>query len=339
MVVNMSRKVFEAKDEMRILCNKFKIDYDYLIFLEKPKGKESLDRRINETVLRVGDEVIKISDKSIELILTDHHAPIEELRRFKLDTVIDHHILSEKSLFAKRIYNDIGMGSCCTLVSQFLGQSLVSSKEARNKYFENSDFRKMLSMMLSIPIYFDTKYLTKNASVKDKAEFDKLISLAANGNKGMIYDDILNDITETVKLMKKSRKNDSKLDNDLILLKDFKKFDVGRHIFGYSTVKYDFEEWVDREAQEYKNKKEAGLKLFKILDKFRTEQGLDFLIVNRKFHDKRFLILVNCPLEKDLVKENIIYPLSYKSLIYYKTDVKNTRKIIAPILKHKLSIL
>lgn len=143
------------------------------------------------------------------------------------------------------------------------------------------------------------------------------------------------------KKMKKARKNVSNLDNELILLQDFKKFDHEGFIFGYSTVKFPFDKWVDREAKKMKsnNDKKDGIYLEMVLSDFRREYGLDFLIVNLKMHRKRFLILINCPIEKNLIRIKDFKPINYKYLPYYEVNVIDTRKIIVPIIKKLLNKL
>lgn len=178
MVVNMSRTVFESKKELMMLCKNFSISLDDLIFIEKPKGKFPLKVRIEGTSFKVGKDEYKLSDKIISLIIVDHHVPIEELRHFELDMIIDHHVLSDRSLFAKKIFYDIEVGSCCTLVSKFIGHSLFSVKEIQNEYFKKKYFCTNLAKMLAIPTIFDTNNFKKVTSHFDKGEFRKLSKIA-----------------------------------------------------------------------------------------------------------------------------------------------------------------
>lgn len=337
MAVNMSRVVFESKKEMMLLCKMFSISLDDLVFVERPRGKFPLKIRIQGTLLRLGKEEYKLSEKILTLIIVDHHIPIEELRHFELDMIIDHHPLSDKSLFAKRIYCDVEMGSCCTLISKFIGHSLLSSKESKNEYFQNEGICANLAKMLAIPIVFDTNNFQKVTSHFDKGEYKRLVKIASKDQK-VVKKEIKGEIKEVVKKMKSARKDVAQLDNELILMQDFKKIDHQGFIFGYSTIKYPFEQWVDREAKRKcdNNEKKAGIYLEIALSDFRREHGLDFLIVNFKHKNKRFLILINCPIESMLVKSKKFESLNYKSLPYYKVEVPYTRKVIVPIMKKLL---
>ncbi|ELA41226.1 uncharacterized protein VICG_01715 [Vittaforma corneae ATCC 50505] len=333
-VVNMSRTVFESKGDLQYLCSIFKISNNDLIFLERPKGRFSLPARIVGTSFKVGDKSYKIEDKKMKLILVDHHKPVEELRHCELDMIIDHHALSEASLFARRIYVDIDAGSCCTLVSKFIGHSLLATKNPKNEYFDKIQFCRHLAKMLAIPILLDTNRFRKVTSHFDRGEFKKLIK-AADVKK--------EDIVNIVKTIKKVRLNDKDLDNETILLKDFKKFDKDGMVFGYSTVKYSYEEWVDREAKNVNTSSEskAGSVLEAAFHAFKREYGLDFLLVNRKAGKKRFLIMVSCPFEKKLAAQHNFKHVDFKGLHYYEIDVELSRKILTPAIKdliHNLSL-
>lgn len=325
-VINMPRSIFEAKGDLQYLCSLFNISNDDLIFLERPKGCFSLSARILGTVFRADKYTYKLEDKKIKLILVDHHRPVEELRHFELDMIIDHHELSEASLYARRIYVDIDVGSCCTLVSKFIGHSLITVKNNKNEYFEKSHFCKHLAKMLTIPIFLDTNKFKKVTSHFDRGEFKKLTKIA-NVEK--------DEIKKIVKEIKSVRLNDEDLENETILLKDFKKFDKDGIVFGYSTVKYSYEDWILREAKKMNinSESKSGSALETALHTFKRDYGLDFLLVNRKNGDKRYLIMINCQFEKKLAELYKFELVNFKGLYYYSIPVELSRKILTPKIK------
>lgn len=324
-VVNMGRAIFEAKGDLQYLCSIFKISNDDLIFLTRPKGNFSLPARVLGTSLDVGDKSYKLEDRKLKLILVDHHRPVEELRHFELDMIIDHHELSEASLLSRRIYVDIDAGSCCTLVSKFIGHSLLTAKYKKNEFFKKFQFCRHLANMLAVPILLDTNRFKKVTSHFDRGEFKKLIKIAGVKKK---------EITAIVKKIKKKRLNDSGLESETILLKDFKKFDHDGIVFGYSTVKYPCDEWADREAKAiHASESKSGTVLESIFHTFKRDYGLDFLLINRKFKKQRFLIMIGCPFEKRLVSMYNFVPIEYKGLSYYEIEVKLSRKILTPVIK------
>lgn len=332
-IVNMSRKIFESKEDLIYICSLFRISIDDLIFIEKPKGCFSLLARILGTVFKVGDKTEKLEGKTIKMILVDHHKPIEEFSHFELDTIIDHHTLSEASLGARRIYIDTDVGSCCTLISKFIGQSLVKKKFSKNVLFKDRGLRQEIAYMLTIPILLDTNKFKKVTSHFDRDEFKKLLKIAKMKKR---------EIKMIVKTIKKVRRNDEALETDIILQKDYKSFEKNGIIFGYATVKYSIEKWVDREAAKCKseNDKSAGLVLDTQFNSFRREYGLDFLIVNLKLGSRRYLVCVNCPIERQLAKLQNFTQMNYKGLYFYEIAVEKTRKILAPVIKemlHKLN--
>lgn len=323
MVVNMSRKVFEAKGDLLKLCSYYKISADDLIFIEKPKGSFSLEARKLATVFKIGKEEYKIKDKKISLILVDHHKPIQEFQGCHIDLIIDHHPLSDSSLNARRIYVDIDIGSCATLVTKYIGHSLFTSKYNKQSEFESSQYCAGIAKMLMIPILLDTANFKKVTSHFDLGEFLKLRKRAKVSKK---------EINKMRKEIKKARLNDNDLETEIILKKDYKTFHYRGVTFGISTVKYSYEKWVDREAKNG-NSKNDGSHLEFELSNFRREEGLDFFIVNRKAGKRRFVAIVNASFEKRLAEENQFKPINYKGFNYYQIPVEKSRKLMVPILK------
>ncbi|XP_077301320.1 uncharacterized protein LOC143921875 [Arctopsyche grandis] len=178
----------------------------------------------------------------------------------------------------------------------------------------------------------NTNRFRKVTSHFDKGEYKKLKKIAKLRTR---------DIKKIVKKIKKVRRNDKDLETDIILMKDYKGFKKDGHIFGYATVKYPFEKWVDREAEKAKvpNDKKAGLVLESQFSFFRREAGLDFLLVNLKMGPRRFLACVNCPFEKQLAAAQNFIPVNYKGLHFYELPVEKTRKILTPVIKKMLKKL
>lgn len=321
-VINMSRKIFEAKGDLTYLRSVFGIELDDLIYLERPKGRLSFAARTLATVFRIDDILQNINEKNMKLILVDHHRAVEELRHCEIDMIVDHHVLGPGALVSRRIYVDIDVGSCCTLVSKFIGHSLMG-KEEKNALFGDPEFCKQLARMLAIPILLDTNRFKKVTSHFDRGEFKKLTKI------GKIKKSV---VAKHVKGIKHGRKNDNKLDTETILLKDFKKFDVADTVFGYSTVKYSFEEWARRDS-----KNVPGSELEATFHAFRRDHGLDFLLVNRKAGANRYLIMINFPFERRLARMQSFEPAEFEGLHYYSISVELSRKVLVPIIKELLN--
>ncbi|KAI5168701.1 exopolyphosphatase [Pancytospora epiphaga] len=326
LVINLSRKILESKGDLMYFINHYNINLEHLIFLERPRGAFSLEARRLGTTFRTGKDEYKLTEKKVRLILTDHHSPVPELRDSVIELIIDHHILGERSLAASRIYADISVGSCCTLVSKYIGHTLFHSKFKKDPLFESVLLCRGVAEMLTVPIMVDTKNFKKVASHFDKGEFNKLKKLAKIKKRK---------INKFRKQIKKERLNDESLKTEVIVQKDYKAFSYGGFEFGIGTVKYPFKRWVDREAKEHGsvNSKHAGKYLEQGLTDFRRNQGLDFIAINRKAGTKRYFGIFNCPFERVLADENNFVAEEYKGFRYYKIPVATSRKLMVPIIK------
>lgn len=321
-VINMKREIFEAKNELTTICEVFNLNINDLIFLEKLRNSNS---HKPEIYFRTDSEDYQVKNKNIKLMLVDHHKPIEELSNFQMDTIIDHHTVTNPVVSARRIYIDTDAGSCCTLISKFVGHSLGTKKNKKNESFENIEMCTQMAKMLSIPIYFDTNKFKKVTSHFDRAEFRKLIKIAKTNEAS---------IRELVQILKKARKNDDQLDTKIILQKDFKIFECNGIAFGYATVKYSFKKWIEREAANLNEgmKEKQGLILHRQFDSFRKENNLDFLLINSKVGSKRLLAFVNCPIEKSLAQNEDFSIQNYKEFQFYEIPMYKTRKILTPLI-------
>lgn len=328
-VICMSREVFMSKGDVGFVLKYFNIDPDDLIYLEKPIGNFSLEARKVGTKFNIYKSVnnknvlvdsYKLIDKNIKLIIVDHNEPIIELNDCQMDLIIDHHALSKDSIKARRIYIDLDVGSCSTLISKYIGHSLINNTANKHKAFESKDFVSCVAKLLLVPIILDTSNFTRRASHFDIGEFEKLLH-AANTTR--------HELKKIRKGIRKNRLNDMNLPNDIIMQKDFKIYHHRGLTFGCATVKYPVEDWIDREGKG----KNAGEHLETYFNNFRRNFGLDFLFINRKKRDKRYLIINNCTFEKILVQENDFKEVSYKGLIYYSINVALSRKIMMPIVQ------
>ncbi|KAM0681338.1 hypothetical protein GINT2_000538 [Glugoides intestinalis] len=328
-IICMPKKVFQAKGEIQELCSIFNFSNDDFIFFKRLDAMSPIKGNSSSSTFIFDNEIEQMDDKELSLILVDHHIPIKELRQFKINLIIDHHSLVTSKLTTNRVYLDTDVGSCCTLVSRFIGNALLEKKHPESANFANPLFCEAIAKMLSIPIIFDTNKFKKVTSEFDRCEFKKLRK-TAKLKKRAIFD--------IVKKMKRARHNDSLQSNEIILLKDFKKFDSSQVTFGYATVKYSFEEWIDREAARTRMTSETMPRIaFKsMLREFIERNELDFLIINRKKGSRRYLILVDCPVEKELIATHNFKALDYKGVIYYEVEVEKTRKNLAPIINEML---
>lgn len=323
-VICMSRDVFMAKGDVGYVLKYFNIDPDDLIYLEKPIGDFSQEaRKLGTKFCIYKKDKMKhsynLSDKKVKLCIVDHNEPIIELQDAELDLVIDHHALSKDSVKARRIYIDLDVGSCSTLISKYIGHSMIMNTANKTDDFEKPEIVKNIAKLLLVPIILDTSNFKRRSSHFDIGEFEKLLKQSGVTRKEM---------KAIRKGIRKHRLNDADQHNDIIMQKDFKIYHHKGLTFGCATVKYPVEEWVDREGKG----KNAGMFLESYLSTFRRNFGLDFLFVNRKKGDKRFLIINNCSFEGILAKENDFKPIEYKGLHYYEVDVLKSRKIMMPIV-------
>lgn len=323
-VICMSREVFMAKGDVGYVLKHFNIDPDDLIYLEKPIGDFSTEARKLGTKFSMykKDKLVEsypLKEKNVDLCIVDHNEPIIELQDAKLDLIIDHHALSKGSVKARRIYIDLDVGSCSTLISKYIGHSLIMNTANKTDDFEDSEITQNIAKLLLVPIILDTSNFKRRASHFDVGEFEKLLRQSNVTRKEM---------KQIRKGIRKHRLNDADQPNDIIMQKDFKIYHHRGLTFGCATVKYPAEEWVDREGRG----KDAGVYLEAYFNTFRRNFGLDFLFINRKKGDKRYLIINNCSFESVLAKENNFKPIEYKGLHYYEIDVKKSRKVMMPIV-------
>ncbi|KAK6089849.1 hypothetical protein P3W45_001197 [Vairimorpha bombi] len=328
-VVPMRKEVFLTKGDLVYVCDKFKIDVDNLIFLERPLGLFSENARKIGTHFLVNNEMYSLQDKEIKLVLTDHNQPMDELSDCEIEMIIDHHFLSNSISNAKRIYIDIDVGSATTLVSKYLGRDLskkihcFSRKTVLKKERDVTMLCAQLANLLLIPIIIDTKFLKKRTSAFDFFQYRKLKKISCLKKK---------ELKKEYKAIKKARRNDHIFDTRLILQKDFKRYTLNDYSFGMSVIKYKFDKWIDRESSKISglDANKLGMALYLQLQSFKEDMGLDFYFVSTKIKNVRTLIIIDFPFIKDLLNIDGIKKMEYKGLTYYKIEVKMTRKIFIP---------
>ncbi|KAH9412311.1 hypothetical protein HK407_01g02060 [Ordospora pajunii] len=330
-VVNMKKDVFMAKGELMWVCSKFHIDVDDLVFFIKPSLHFSKRARKLGAYFEFGGEKHLVTGKKIKLLLTDHCKPADVFDDCEVELIIDHHALSSYVSPAKRMYIDLDVGSATTLVSRYLGDDLTkkthcSTLSKRSSSAGNVDQETLCSAfarLLLIPILIDTGYLKRRTSHFDVFEYRKLKAMAGISKK---------ELKCIIKELKCARHNDHEHETSLILQKDFKMFNHKKFVFGGSTVKYSFEDWVDREGKEISGvpPKEIGMALMLQIESFRKSMGLDFFFVATKNKGVRSIIFSSFPFMKSLVSRNGLKAMDYKGLEYYNANKKFTRKILVP---------
>ncbi|EJW01812.1 hypothetical protein EDEG_03702 [Edhazardia aedis USNM 41457] len=332
-VINMRKEVFKSKGDLMYLCDLFRIDTDDLIYLERPLLTSVATKQIGSYFL-VNDVAIPLSEKRIKLILTDHNEPVDELREFEVTMVIDHHRLENKVEQAKRIYIDVDVGSATTLVAKYLGDDLSRKhhciKDPKNTDPEKVTLCESIAKLLLIPIVIDTSHLKRRTSVFDSYEYKRLKRKA--GVKKL-------ELKTIRKNIQKARINDSKIATDIILQKDFKKYIQDKIVFGIATVKYNFEDWIEREGKNVAGlgPEKIGLGLWVKLDDFRRSAGLDFLMVGCNWRSSRRFIIINFPLIELFARQNDLSLTTYKGVEMYIASEEQSRKNIAPKIREFLS--
>ncbi|KRH92378.1 Exopolyphosphatase [Pseudoloma neurophilia] len=308
-VVNMRRIVFESKGELVLACKYLDIKIDDLIFLERPMGNFSPQVRRAGTYFLCDKEKIALEGKKIQLYITDHNKPVIELAHCEIAMIIDHHALEKHIKFTKKIYIDVDVGSAATLVSKYMG----------------NDIDKRMAMILIIPIICDTKFLKERTSLFDKEEYKKLKKIIGIEKKK------LKNMRQS---LKKARRNDKEQTTEIMLQKDLKVYEHEGFRFGNSTIKFDFEKWIDREGSKVKGieKGKLGLILQMRLEEFSKDCAFDFYFVGCKMNKQRHLIAVNFPQIRLFAKQYRFHELHYQGFTYYKIPVELSRKIFMPMV-------
>lgn len=328
-VVNMKRSVFMAKGEMVWVCNVFGIDIADLIFFERPTAHFSSKARRIGAYFDAGDAEHSVSGKKIKLLLTDHNNPIEEFADCEIELIIDHHVLSSHISAAKRIYIDLDVGSAATLVSKYLGKDLTRKNHcapvAVKRDAETETLCASFARLLLIPIVIDTGFLKKRTSWFDLLEYRKLKKIAGTSRS---------ELRKAFKALRSARKNDDQFETSLVLQKDFKRFEHRGFSFGGSTVKFPFEDWVDREGRQITglSGEQTGMALAMQIESFRRAMGLDFFFVATKNKGVRNIIFANFPFMRTLVARASLRGVEYRGLEYYDASSKLTRKILVPTI-------
>lgn len=332
-VVNMRKEVFLAKGDLMHVCKAFGINVDDLIYLERPLIDIEFEVREIGTYFLVDNEQVPLKTREVKLYLSDHNEPVMELKNCEIALIIDHHPLESNVEHARRIYIDIDVGSATTLVAKYLGNDLSKKNhcahDPKNQDPEKETLCASIAKLLLIPIIIDTKFLKRRTSIFDIKEYKRLKKKANITRK---------ELKKIRKNLKEDRRNDHKLNTEIILQKDFKIFTQDNTKFGMATVKYDFKDWVNRDGALLKDFKpdQIGIALYLGLNDFRKKLGLQFLIVGCKLKKKRHFVPINFPLIERFANNNGWIKVEYKGLEYYRAPVGMSRKIVAPIIREYL---
>ena len=102
-------------------------------------------------------------------------------------------------------------------------------------------------------------YISSVFDVKEYRKLKKIVDVKKKKLKAM------------KKRLKKARRNDDHQNTEMILQKDMKMYECMGYRFGNSTVKYDFERWIDREGSKVTGieKNKLGMILTMKLEEFR----------------------------------------------------------------------
>ena len=169
-------------------------------------------------------------------------------------------------------------------------------------------------------------YISSVFDVKEYRKLKKIVDVKKKKLKAM------------KKRLKKARRNDDHQNIEMILQKDMKMYECMGYRFGNSTVKYDFERWIDREGSKVTRieKNKLGMILSMKLEEFRKDLGFDFYFVGCKMKKQRHFISINFPYIRFFVKKYRFEELNYKGFTYYKIPVEMTRKILMPLVVKSL---
>ncbi|WUR02631.1 exopolyphosphatase (PRUNE) [Vairimorpha necatrix] len=321
-VVNMRKEVFKSKGDLIWVCEKYQINTEDLIFLERNVTPPFIEIGQFDPYLLVGNKKIYIKSKHIKLILTDHNEPIKELEHCKVEMIIDHHTTTHAISQIKKIYIDTGVGSCSTLVSRYLANDLSKKAKSGTKNFlqNKNQLCSQIASLLIIPILMDTKFLKRRVSFHDIAEYKKLKKLSRKSKS---------ELKNEIKNINKARRNDQYQSTSIMLQKNYKSYVSIYDSFGISVIKYQFENWIDREAKnvhEYEQDKK-GHGNYKLIS-FSRGQEVDYYIVSCRKKNVRTIIIFDYPYIETLSNELGLKKIVHKEIEYYIIDVSITRKML-----------
>lgn len=333
-VVNISHEIFKYKEEIMYLTKYLGIPINEIIFYEARENKFVMNNK-----------QLNFENKNIRVVIVDHNITNIEFPNIVVELIIDHHKLFENvlnedkdnenedleihnknsliddknsadSIIKKYMFKKLNdcrislinhsVGSCTTLVSKYF---------LKKEYVKCKKLRKKLAKLLMIGISIDTKNLKKRVDTYDIEEFKKLSKIS--GCKGK-------KINKLRKKLKQKISDKNNLKTKIILSKDFKKYKIGLISYGYSTVRYSFKKWVDRNEESLKNEE---------IEKFNKYQNLEFLFINYKIKNKRFLHISERFEEKfkqKLIEKYNFISKRYKTFDYFEIPVKMSRKVMVP---------
>ncbi|KAH9386225.1 exopolyphosphatase [Nematocida major] len=322
-VVNLCREIFECKHDLVKVCDIMGVSMDELVFLAKQGSAWFLQR---------GSKKYALAEKKITALLIDFNLPDKDLllsEGFSIDRIIDHHPILEFSqkVHSKAAGMDIELcaGSCCSLIYRFVCSQFAKTLEEKKATKEYN-----FLLLLSIPIMTDTSGL--ESRVHDVDVNGVRSSLGAAGAS-------MQDAQEVLASLSKLKKCEDKIKTELILQMDYKPFDYPANhpgkSFGISSVKYAYDDWVQRDGKEEWKRK---------VKEFVQGKGHEFFIINCKVKGVRELYVYNAP-GSGLIEKGIYEgkPVSKRSvagdseIVVYNVSPTISRKIVAPMIYKYLS--
>lgn len=316
-VVNLSREVFECKGDLLAIIAHLGLSLDDLVFLETSGDCECF--------LRKGADRYPLTGLRLRATLVDHNYPRASLLNHdvEVESVIDHHPILKADTLYQRVRSmevELNAGSCCSLVFRRIEQILGLDRAGK----ADPERCKYLAL-LAIPVLTDTNFLTYRTKEVDVRAVERILEVLGLSREEM---------NAFVKMLHKEQRNEHKVKSALILRMDYKSFDYpsGGKTFGISSVKYTFEDWVQRDG---------APEFVRAVEKFIEENRHEFLFVNSKVSGKRTMYFAGkASGDEEAFLRTVLYgggklkkraiPGRGESIQVYDVDPLLSRKLFSP---------
>ncbi|KAI5180320.1 exopolyphosphatase [Nematocida sp. AWRm80] len=316
-VMVISKRVVSQKKDIMGVIEICGLSIEDIVFLEYEGDKAYLVRGSTKTDLK---------DRVLSCTLVDHNLPevrVFSSKFFKLERVIDHHPILEYHPFYSHVTGlliELNAGSCCSLLYKEI-KSVVEHKIDEYAYI----------FILSIAIATDTSLLTNRTHDVDRIAVGDLLKIASLTPT---------DLEEAHKEFKKRKRCESEVDTDVILMLDYKQYSYPKsnpeekRMFGISSVKWKFDEWLARDKKD---------KFLSEIEKYIKKQKIEFLIIGSSCDKLREYTVFNAPgtsaTGSDLPEKAFLHeetqpkprhPLNIAEITIYTTATSLSRKLLAP---------
>ncbi|KFG26280.1 uncharacterized protein NESG_01400 [Nematocida ausubeli] len=261
-VVNISRELFEYKEDLCYVTKQMGLSLDDLVFLET-KGKDIFLVR--------GRDSISVKETEINAFLVDFSNPEEELlqnKNFHVERILDHRsIIEEERVFphVQGMWIDLHAGSCCTLIFHYIQMYYKPEIDLNPGNYQ-------FMFLLSIPILTDTSFLTERTHKLDISAIEGILKMTK------VPIDKAKAIHSTIKKKEEAKCTGS---TRIIIGMRNKKYlypDKSKRSFGICSVKYGYNEWIERDGKE---------RFLKEIEEFRKSRNYEFYIINSIANGKR----------------------------------------------------